>query len=192
MPTDTDFLTLANRRLDHVKAYNSEGHFKDVLYHSRRWVKEWKDLNCNDITSLMIEDYIIRHSKVSPIVANKELQYLRAAFNYGNKRKIISHNPTDQIGFLPIEKRKKYIPQMEDVTRVISFADSDTQHYLWTIVLTAGRVNEINNLTWDDVSFSDRYVTLWTRKRKNGNREPREIPMVPKLQDILLSQISAT
>jgi integrase len=185
MPTDTDFLTLANRRLDHVKAYNSEGHFKDVLYHSRRWVKEWKDLNCNDITSSMIEDYIIRRSKVSPIVANKELQYLRAAFNYGNKRKIISHNPTDQIGFLPIEKRKKYIPQMEDVTRVISFADSDTQHYLWTIVLTAGRVNEINNLTWDDVSFSDRYVTLWTRKRKNGNREPREIPMVPKLQDIL-------
>ncbi len=54
MPTDTDFLTLANRRLDHVKAYNSEGHFKDVLYHSRRWVKEWKYLNCNDITSSMI------------------------------------------------------------------------------------------------------------------------------------------
>ncbi len=185
IPTDTGFLTLANRRLDYVKSYNSEGHFKDVLYHSRRWVKEWKELDCNDITSTMIEDYIIRRSKVSPIVANKELQYLRAAFNYGIKRKIISHNPTDQIGFLPIEKRKKYIPPMEDVTRVISFADSDTQHYLWTIVLTAGRVNEINNLTWDDVSFSDRYVTLWTRKRKNGNREPREIPMVPKLQDIL-------
>ena len=138
-------------------------------------------MNCNDITSTMIEDYIIRRSKVSPIVANKELQYLRALFNYGIKRKIISHNPTDQIGFLPIEKRKKYVPPMEDVTKVISVADSDTQHYLWTIVLTAARVNEINNLTWDDVSFSDRCVTLWTRKRKNGNREPREIPMVPKL-----------
>lgn len=184
-PIVMDFLTLANRRLDYIKTYNSEGHFKDVLYHSRRWAKEWKEMNCNDITSTMIEDYIIRRSKVSPIVANKELQYLRALFNYGIKRKIISHNPTDQIGFLPIEKRKKYVPPMEDVTRVISVADSDTQHYLWTIVLTAARVNEINNLTWDDVSFSDRCVTLWTRKRKNGNREPREIPMVPKLIDIL-------
>ena len=133
----------------------------------------------------MIEDYIIRRSEVSPIVANKDLQYLRALFNYGIKRKLISYNPTDEIGFLPVEKRKKYIPPKEDVTRVISVADPDTQHYLWTIVLTAGRVNEVNNLTWDDVSFSDRYVTLWTRKRKNGNREPREIPMVPKLQDIL-------
>ncbi|MFO7495335.1 MAG: tyrosine-type recombinase/integrase [Desulfobacterales bacterium] len=40
-------------------------------------------------------------------------------------------------------------------------------------------------LTWDDVSFTDRYITLWTRKMKNGNREPREIPMVPKLYEIL-------
>ena len=184
-PTDTDFLTLANRRLDFVKSYNSEGHFKDVLYHSRRWVKEWKEMDCSEITSTMIEDYIIKRSKVSPIVANKDLQYLRALFNYGIKRKLISHNPTDQIGFLPVEKRKKYVPPKEDVTRVISFANPDTQHYLWTIVLTAGRVNEINNLTWADVSFSDRYLTLWTRKRKNGNREPREIPMVPKLHEIL-------
>jgi site-specific recombinase XerD len=125
-----------------VKSYNSEGHFKDVLYHSRRWVKEWKEMDCSEITSTMIEDYIIKRSKVSPIVANKDLQYLRALFNYGIKRKLISHNPTDQIEFLPVEKRKKYVPSKEDVTRVISFANPDTQHYLWTIVLTAGRVTK--------------------------------------------------
>jgi integrase len=133
----------------------------------------------------MIEDYIIKRSKVSPIVANKELQYLRALFNYGIKRKMIADNPTEQIDFLPVEKRKKYVPQKDDVIQVISMADPDTQHYLWTIVLTAGRVNEVNNLTWDDVSFAERSITLWTRKRKNGNREPREIPMVPKLYEIL-------
>jgi integrase len=184
-PIDTDFLTLANRRLDYVETYNSEGHFKDVLYHCRRWAKEWQDLKCSEITHTMIEDFIIKRSKVSPIVANKELQYLRALFNYGVKRKMIENNPTDQIGFLPVEKRKKYIPPKDDVVRVISMADPDTQHYLWTIVLTAGRVNEVNSLTWDDVSFTDRSVTLWTRKRKNGNKEPREIPMVPKLYEIL-------
>lgn len=122
-PIDTDFLTLANRRLDYVKTYNSEGHFKDVLYHCRRWAKEWQDLKCSEITHTMIEDFIIRRSKVSPIVANKELQYLRALFNYGVKRKMIENNPTDQIGFLPVEKRKKYIPPKDDVVRVISMAD---------------------------------------------------------------------
>ena len=184
-PIDMDFLTLVNRRLDFVKTCNSKSHFKDVLYHTRRWIKEWQGFNCSEITNSMIEAYIFKRSEISPIVANKELQYLRASFNYGIKRKIIANNPTDQIDFLPVEKRKKYIPPKDDVTKVISVADPDTQHYLWTMVLTAGRINEINNLTWDDVSFPDRFVTLWTRKRKNGNREPRDISMVPKLYDIL-------
>jgi hypothetical protein len=46
-------------------------------------------------------------------------------------------------------------------------------------------VGEINGLTWDDVNFADCYVTLWTRKRKSGNREPRDVPMITKLKDIL-------
>jgi hypothetical protein len=29
-------------------------------------------------------------------------------------------------------------------------------------------------------------VTLWTRKKKGGNREPRDVPMVTKLYDILM------
>ncbi len=183
-PIDMDFLTLVNRRLDYVKTYNSKGHFQDVLYHVKRWVKEWNGLKCSDIKNTMIEAYIIKRSKVSAIVANKELQYLRALFNHGIKRKIIKDNPTDQISFLPIEKRKKYVPPKDDIIKVISVADPDTQQYLWTIVLTAGRVNEINRLTWDDVSFSERHITLWTRKRKGGNKEPREVPMVQMLYDM--------
>jgi hypothetical protein len=63
--------------------------------------------------------------------------------------------------------------------------DPDTQQYLWTIVLTAGRVGEINELSWEDANFKERYLTLWTRKRKGGSREPRNVPMVQKLYDIL-------
>ncbi len=183
--TDMDFLTLVNKRLDYVKRYNSEGHFKDVLYHVRRWIKEWNGLNCIDITNDMIEEYVIKRSEISACVANKELQYLRALFNYGIKRKLIRGNPTDDIEFLPVEINKKYIPSKDDVIKVISVADPDTQQYLWTILLTAGRVGEINGLSWGDVNFTERYVTLWTRKRKGGNREPRDVPMVQRLYDIL-------
>jgi integrase len=183
--TDMDFLTLANKRLDYVKSYDSESHFKDVLYHVRRWVKEWDGLICTDISNDMIERYIIKRSGVSACVANKELQYLRALFNYGIKRKLIIGNPTDDIEFLPVEIKKKYVPSKDDVLKVISVADPDTQQYLWTILLTGGRVGEINGLSWEDVNFTERYVTLWTRKRKGGNREPRDVPMVQKLYDIL-------
>jgi len=133
----------------------------------------------------MIEGYIFKRSEVSACVANKELQYLRALFNYGIKRKLINVNPTDDIEFLPVEIKKRYIPSKVDVLKVINVADPDTQQYLWTIVLTAGRVGEINGLSWEDVNFKERYVTLWTRKRKGGNREPRNVPMVQKLYDML-------
>ena len=150
-----DFLTLVNRRLDYVKNYNSDDHFKDVLYHSRRWIKKWNGLTCREISSDMIEAHVIKRSEVSNRVGNKELQYLRALFNYGIKRKLISVNPTEDIGFFPVEKRKKYVPPKKDVLKIISVADPDTQQYLWTILLTAGRVGEINGLTWDDVNFDN-------------------------------------
>ena len=185
IPTDMDFLDLVNRRLDYVKHYDSDNHFRDTLYHARRWIKEWNGLMCGYISNDMIEKYVIKRSKVSAYVANKELQYIRALFNYGIKRKLITSNPTDDIEFFPVEKRKKYVPLKGDVLKVITVADPDTQQYLWTILLTAGRVSEINGMTWEDVNFDERYVTLWTRKRKGGNREPREVPMVQKLYDIL-------
>ena len=39
--TDTAFLDLVNLRLDHVKAYNSEEHYRSYLYLGRRWSKNW-------------------------------------------------------------------------------------------------------------------------------------------------------
>ena len=184
-PIGMDFLELVNRRLDYVKTYNTVEHYRHVLYHARRWVKEWNGKMCSEITADLIETYIIKRSEVSPDAANKELRYIRALFNYGIKRKLINDSPADGIDFLPVEKRKKYVPPMEDVLNVINTADPDTQDYLWVMVLTAARMNEVNQLSWDDVDFENRSVTLWTRKKRYGNRESRDIPMVQKLHDIL-------
>ncbi len=183
--TGMAFLELVNERLDHIKKFNSSSHFKDVRYHAMRWRKEWDGCSCQNIDADMIESYLFNRSDVSNLVANKELQYLRALFNYGKEKKIIADNPTDGLPFFPVKKSKRYIPTKEDVSKVISVADPDTQDYLGTILLTAGRVNEINSLTWDDVNFEKRVVTLWTRKRKYGNLEPRDIPMIDKLHEIL-------
>lgn len=189
-PTDTDFLELINRRLDKVENYSIEGsnssHYRDVRYHCLRWIKQWNGLACSEITTEKIEDYLKKRKCVSAHVANKELQYLNAMFNYGVKKKMIEKNPAYDIEKFPIDKLKKYVPPNEDIWKVINAADPEAQQYLWTIVLTAGRVSEINKLTWDDVNFKNKLVTLWTRKRKGGNREPREVPMIQNLDDILL------
>jgi len=186
--TDMDFLDLVNLRLDHVKAYNSQSHYTNYTYMAKRWAKHWDDMMCSEITPISIQRYLIQRREVSAYTANQELRCLRASFNYGLRKKLIIVNPTDGIDFFPVEKRKKHVPSKDDVLKVIEAANPEAQQYLWTIVLTAGRVSEINKLTWDDIDLDRRVVTLWTRKRKGGNRESREVPMIEKLYGILLSR----
>lgn len=184
-PTDMEFLELVNLRLDHVKAYNSVLHYKDTLYLARHWVNQWGKLSCEQITSQMVEKWVLKRAKVSPVTANKEIRHLRSLFNYGKRKKLIDFNPTDDIDFLPTEKKLKYIPPAEDIDLVISVADEDTQDYLWVIRETIARVSEINRLTWDDVDLNSRFVVLYTRKKKGGHLTPRKIPMTETLYYIL-------
>ena len=185
-PTDMVFLDLVNRRLDNVKVYNSERHYKDYFYMARRWVKRWANLLCSEITQDMIEKFVLERSLVSYKTANKEIRYLRATFNYGKRKKYITNDPTDGIEFLPTEKKaKKFVPEPEEIDKVIAIAKPVTQDYLWTIRETMGRVSEINSLTWGEVDFQQRTVTLYTRKKKGGHLTPRKVPMTNRLFEIL-------
>ncbi len=184
-PIDITFLELVNLRLDHVKSYNSASHYRDYIYMARRWVREWGEISCKNITQTMIERFVLKRSKISHHVANKEIRYLRATFNFGMKRKLLKENPLDGMDFLPVEKRIKYVPPVEDVLKVIVQANPDDQDYLWTIIETMARVSEINRLTWDDVDLRNQTVTLYTRKKKGGHLTPRKIPMTKRLYEIM-------
>ena len=182
------FLDLVNFRLDYVKAYNSDRHYTDHIYLAKRWVKQWGKLRCSQISPSMIQSFLLkRFRQTSGYTANKDLRMLRALFNFAMQptRDWMDHNPTRGIEFFPVEKRIKYVPPKEDVLRVILAADSDTQDYLWTIASTMGRMGEINRLTWHDVNFPARGVTLYTRKKKGGHLTPRNVPMTGKLFEVL-------
>jgi integrase len=187
-PTDMAFLELVNRRLDYIKAYNSERYYTDHLYMARRWVAAWGHLSCRDITFEMVQGYILAiGEKGLHHSANAALRALRALFNFGRHpaRKWIEGNPTEGVRFLPIEKKLKYVPPRKDVLKVIMCAEPDTQDYLWAIALTMGRMGEINRLTWADVDLDDRHVVLYTRKKRGGHPTPRKVPMPEKLYGIL-------
>jgi len=130
-------------------------------------------------------NFLMERRKVSAYTGNIELRLLRALFNFGLKRRIIQTNPTDGISFFPTEKKVKYHPTSEDIDKVIDAADPDTQDYLWTIRETMARVSEVNRLVRDDVNLTEKFVILYTRKKKGGHRTPRKIPMTNKLHEIL-------
>ncbi len=145
-------------------------------------------LDCDEITTAMIEKFIFKRSKVSAYTANSEIKSLRAAFNFGKKRKLIDFNPADDVDFLPVEKRVKYVPSRQDIDKVIGLADpsTDAKDYLITICDTLGRMSEINRLEWKDVDLEQRELILYTRKKKKGSHlTPRKVPITNKLHDVL-------
>ena len=184
-PTDTAFLELVNRRLDHVKAYNSERHYEEYVYVARRWIKRWGKLQCSQITPDILEAFILQRNKVSAYTANKEIRYLRATFRFGVKKHLVELDPTREMDFLPVEKRIKYVPSLEDIEKVMAMANDDTRDYLRAIQDTMARVSEINALCWDDIDLQSRTVVLYTRKKKGGHRTPRVVPMTERLHAIL-------
>ena len=185
IPTDMVFLKVVNLRLDFIKAYRSDQHYKANVYMARRWTKRWGSLPCTEITHTIIQQFLIERQKVSSFTANKELRHLRATFNYAKRKGYVSQNPTDGIEFFPVEKKIKYVPPPEDIEKVISLADQATKDYLCTIKDTFARVGEVNRLTWEDVSLEARYVILYTRKKKGGHLTPRKVPMTQRVFDIL-------
>ena len=189
-PTDMAFLELVNKRLDHVKVYNSKRHYDTTRYLAKGWTKKWGSLLCSQVTPEMIENHVVERSKVSGYTANKELRYLRSCFNFGLKKSYVTSNPTEGLSFIPVEKNVRYIPSLDDIDKVIAVADPDTQDYLWTIRETMARVSEVNRLTWDDVSLEGRYVILYTRKKSGGHLTPRKVPMTERLFSVLSNRYS--
>ncbi|MBT3805639.1 MAG: tyrosine-type recombinase/integrase [Desulfobacula sp.] len=187
-PIDMEFLELINRRLDYVQEYNSVRYYTNHIYAAKRWCRLWSKMMCSEITANMIQNFIYRQKKsVSVISANMQLTMLRAMFNFGmiDPRNWISNNPTKGLAFFPVEKKVKYVPPIEDVLKVINSADPDSQDYLWVIACTMGRVSEINRLAWEDVHLKERYLYLYTRKKRGGSLTPRRIAMNKRLHGIL-------
>jgi integrase len=183
--TDITFLDLVNLRLDFIQEYKTRSYYDDNRYMLKRLVKVWGELTAREITTQMIQQHLLARARESHYAANYDLRLLKALFNHGVRNKVLKENPVLGVPFLPVEKKVKYVPPVEDIDKVISEAGQGTQDYLWTIRETMARVSEINRLTWDDVDFKSRTVTLYTRKKKGGHLTPRKVPMSVKLREIL-------
>ena len=187
-PTDMAFLELVNRRLDYVQAYKCRSYYVEHVYLAKRLVRSGRISTAVDITTRMVQDFLIQRGKDSAFAANKDLRYLRATFNFGIKQGLIKTNPSHGLEFMPVDRKLKYVPPKEDVAKVLLAADPEVQDYLVAIMDTMARVGEINRLTWEDVNFEQRCVVLYTRKKKGGHLTPRKVPMTTRLYQMVLKR----
>jgi len=179
------FLELINKWLDHVQAYKSKEYYKTNRNMARHWVRLWGHVLCSEFITEMIEKRLIERKKVSAYSANKELRHLRVIFNFGKKKFNLISNPTEGVEFFPMIKKMKHIPSSTEIEKALNAANPEVRDYLMVIKDTMARVSEINRLSWDDVDLGNKYLVLYTRKKKGGHLTPRKVPLTQRLYRIL-------
>lgn len=117
--------------------------------------------------------------------ANRYLRELSSVFNYGINQNYFLTNPCRGIEKYSIDEVERYVPPKDDVFRVLMAAQPWERELLEVFITTGARLGEILNLTWDDVNLERNSIRLWTRKRKNGNREARIVSMGATLSSLM-------
>lgn len=173
--TNLDFIRLCAGRLRDVKAKRTLKYLKENLKLIKKLVKAWGQKR--EITREDVEIFLNKTAGRSTFVANKELRFIKALFNHGIERNMLMHNPTKGIKPYPVAKKRKYIPPEEDIRKVFAAAEPDDRIYLLIVAHTLGRVTTVNNLRWEDVHFTENYVSLYTRKSKNSDLKEIKVPM---------------
>ena len=186
LEASTDFFSLAEKYLDHSVAI----HKKNTFFNKKAVLKNFIEFlgeDCPEVTRQHIKDFL-QHIKetISAKAANNYKSELVALFNWAMSEEYIPHNPALNISKFPETKYVRYIPPLEDLRAVVEAAEGWQKDFIRLLLHTAGRLGEIRNLTWDDVSFKNNTITLWTSKRRGGHKEPRTIAMTDDAREILL------
>ncbi|MBC2712898.1 MAG: site-specific integrase [Desulfosarcina sp.] len=183
--TATAFSVVANEYLDEAnrrfakKTYQGKGYCYRIFMESLGG-----DRPITDISSVDVDRFL--KTRPSNNNFNVHRKDLLALFHFARKRKYIMENPVNDIDKMPHTPGRKVIPTEEQVIALILVADPvDEKPLLLTILHTLARVDEILRLTWEDINFERKTVTLWTRKRKGGAYEADPMPMNKDLHGTL-------
>ena len=156
---NTDFMKLCESRLQEMEMRRSKGHFERNQLLFKNLIKRWATLK--KVTREDVESYLNELAMESRHKANRYLALIKALYNHGIDRQWFDENPTKGIKPFGIERKKKYIPPIEDIKAVLGVAGEEERKYLLTLLYTMARMREINRLKWEDVH--EDYLILRTR-----------------------------
>ena len=169
------YLRLAERGLAEKTIYYRKAVFRRILAHLG-------DVPVLSLTPEQVEDYLL--TRPSNHNFNKERTEIMRLFSWAHRRQMVPNNPVFMVDKLPVEKQKKVIPTPQDMAKILMAAGPD-RPLLLILFHTMARIDEILRLKWDDVNFTEKWVKLWTRKRRGGNWESDNMPMNEDLEAVL-------
>ncbi|MCL5423385.1 MAG: tyrosine-type recombinase/integrase [Nitrospirae bacterium] len=171
--TNTDFIGLCESRLKELETRRTGKWFKENKLLIEKLILLWAKKK--EITRQDVEGVINQTAQTSHTNANAQLKMIKALFNHGIERDWLVINPAAKIKKFPVAKARKYIPEQDDIKKVIRVAGPIDRLYLLVIAHTLGRITAVNRLRWEDITPS--HITLYTRKARNSDLKAITIPM---------------
>lgn len=179
------FKEAASAYLDYSERKHAKAtyEYKKLIY--KTFLQSQGNLPIAEISPAIISNYL--STLPTNALYNARRKDLSAMFEWAIKTyKLPMVNPCKDVDKMPHLYKVKAVPTEEDILKIIIAArPGDEQDIIMCCIHLLGRIDEILRLTWPDVNFEKRAVTLWTRKRKDGAYEPDDLPMNDDLYLIL-------
>ena len=140
----------------------------------------------SDVTPQIVSQYLAERRRTAGTkAANRRRRDLSAGFAWAVSQGLVGRNPCLPVKPYPEDPYIKYVPPAADISAVLLAASGDDLDLLTSCYYTAGRIGELLNLTWENVNFEHRSLRLWTKKRRGGVLEPRDVAMAQGLLNLL-------
>ena len=130
-----------------------------------------------DITPLAIERYKRQRKEdgVSEATINRERAFLKNLFTKAIEWGKATENPVKRVRLYREQSgRTRYLTEDEEA-RLLAVCSAQVRSLVITALHTGFRASELRSLTWDDVDFRQRMITVRAGYAKNG--EARSVPM---------------
>ena len=191
----TSWFTLIVRYLDHAKIQ-----FTSKAYHEKRKVVDdfslylKRTLELEDLSSLLvyeitadlIQSYLMEQAELrSNNSANRDRKNLMAMWGFGRRIFKLAENPVPDIPKFRHSRKAQYVPPESDLLKILAVANARERAFLDCYLCTGARRSEIFNLTWENVNFEHRTITLHHHKTGDGSQKTLVLPMNQRLYDSL-------
>jgi len=130
-----------------------------------------------DISPFLIEKYKRSRKEQgrSEVTINRELAFLKNLFTMAMTWGKASENPVKQVRFFREDNGRTRFLTDEEEARLLACCSPSLRPLVITALHTGFRKSELLSLTWQDVDFQRRMITVRASYAKNG--ETRSIPM---------------
>lgn len=144
-------------------------------------------ISVENITPEMAERYLIDQKKLrSAHAANKDRKFLLAMWNKGMDMYGVKSNPFKSTKNFPHDRQAQYVPQPDDVLKVLMATGGQNRVMLDVVLGTAARRSSVFRMLWEDVNFESRKIRIGTKKTHDGSSKYHWLDMSDDVHESLM------